>query len=84
MKKHVLYEKRLAKVAKDFKPTFYYEENLQVKDVRKFIIYHKAKYETVVSYFNDLDYAYFMCNSIINAVLNQISKNQYLQAKKAS
>ena len=28
--------------------------------------------------------AYFMCNSIINAVLNQISKNQYLQAKKAS
>ena len=84
IKKHVLYEKRLSKAAKSFKPTFYYEEDLEIKDIKKFIAYHKAKYETVVSYYNDLDYAYFMCNSIMNAILNQVSKNQYLQVRRAS
>ena len=40
-------------------------------------------YEENKGYKNDLVYAYYVCNSIINAILNQNIKNEYLKMEKA-
>lgn len=83
MKKHVLYEKRLAKVAKSFIPGTYMDMNLSVMDIRQFIEKHQKGYKKTTSFSNDLDYAYFICNTVVNAILNQVTLNEYLREKRA-
>lgn len=84
IKKHVLYEKRLAKEAKSFTPETYIDNNLSVIDIKEFIEKHQKEYENKVSFKNDLEYSYFICNTVVNAILNQVALNEYLSANKAS
>ena len=39
------------------------------------------KYKNSKGYKNDLDYAYFICNSVINVILNEVMKNEYIKEK---
>lgn len=84
LKKHVIYEKVLAAVAKKYKPIPYIYSNLKVEDIEKFIVYHQLKYQRKVSYTNDLTFSYFVCNSIINCILNQVVINEYNREEKVS
>lgn len=83
MKKHVSYENELAKVAKVYKPIEYIEEDIDLDRVEDFILEKLEIYQLNKGYKNDLVYAYFVCNSIINAILNKNIKNEYLKMKKA-
>ena len=82
MKKHVTYEKNLAKVAKIYKPSYYIDEELEITDIKSFITSNLEKYKNSKGYKNDLDYAYFICNSVINVILNEVMKNEYIKERK--
>ncbi len=83
MKKHVLYEKKLAKFAKLYKPKSYINSNLSLSDIEDFIVEHLEKYKKEESFKNDLSYAYFICNSVMNAILNEVYVNSRTQQRRA-
>ena len=84
IKKHVLYEKGLAKEAKSFITKVHIDSNLSVINIKEFIEKHQKEYEKKTSFKNDLEYSCFICNSVINAILNQVALNEYLSENKAS
>lgn len=81
MKKHVVYEKNLAKFAKLYKFKSYIDSNLSLEDLEEFIIAHQRQYEKGESFRNDLEYSFFICNSVINMVLNEVYINEYASQK---
>ena len=83
MKKHVVYEKNLAKFAKLYKFKSYIDSNLSLEDLEEFIVAHQRQYEKEVSFRNDLEYSFFICNSVINMVLNEVYINEYASQKVA-
>ena len=84
MKNHVQYENTLAKVAKNYNPKDCISKNLSIKMIEEFIVQNQREYEKEQGYLNDLDYAYYICNSVVNSILNQVSKNESLREKRAS
>ncbi|SFU77556.1 Zinc dependent phospholipase C [Clostridium sp. DSM 8431] len=82
-KRHVSYEKRLAKYAKDFNFKSSVCSFLEINNIKKFIDDNIKSYEENIELRNDLDYASFVCSSIVGAVLSQIEKNN-LQERKIS
>lgn len=83
MKKHVVYEKNLAKFAKLYKFKSYIDSNLSLEDLEEFIVAHQRQYEKGESFRNDLEYSFFICNSVINMVLNEVYINEYASQKVA-
>lgn len=83
MKKHVVYEKNLAKFAKLYKFKSYIDSNLSLEDLEEFIVVHQRQYEKEESFRNDLEYSFFICNSVINMVLNEVYINEYASQKVA-
>lgn len=81
MKKHVVYEKNLAKFAKLYKFKSYIDSNLSLEDLEEFIVAHQRQYEKGESFRNDLEYSFFICNSVINMVLNEVYINEYASQK---
>jgi len=77
LKRHVLYEKHLATTAKSFNFSGFRDQELQIEDMAQFIEENMKHYETSHSYRNDLIYATFICNSVINTLLSQVVKNVY-------
>lgn len=75
-KQHMLYEKRLAKKTKTFIPQYDYKNDLEIEDIREFIEIALKEYNGVVDYSNDLRFSYYICESIINSIFNQINKNK--------
>ncbi len=75
-KQHMLYEKRLAKRTKVFIPQYLCETDLQIDKIREFIGVQQKYYNGIVEYSNDLKYSYYVCESIINSIFNQIIKNR--------
>ncbi len=81
MKKHVVYEKNLSKFAKLYKFKSYIDSNLSLEDLEEFIVAHQRQYEKGESFRNDLEYSFFICNSVINMVLNEVYINEYASQK---
>lgn len=83
MKKHVLYEKRLAKFAKLYRPKSYINSDLSLSDIEDFIVENQEKYKKEESFRNDLSYSYFICNSVMNMILNEVYMNSRIQQRRA-
>jgi hypothetical protein len=83
MKKHVIYENTLAKIAKVYKPTPKGETHLSIEDVEEFITQNLNDYDGNMNFKVDLQFSYYMCNSIVNAILNQVVMNGYVKERKA-
>jgi len=79
MKEHVIYEKDLSKVAKEFKIRKDIEKNINSEEIRSYIIYLQEEYEKVMDYNNDLDFAYYVCQSVINMILDEVMINENIK-----
>lgn len=82
MKKHVVYENNLSKIAKVYKPAYYIDGDINLSDIGNFINRNLEIYKKNQGYKNDLEYSYFICNSVINVILNKVMKNEYLKERK--
>ncbi|MGL5086211.1 MAG: zinc dependent phospholipase C family protein [Clostridium sp.] len=82
MKEHVLYEKDLSKVAKEFKIRKDMQRNLKPKDIEEYILNLQKDYEAVMEYDNDLDFAYYVCQSVINMILDEVIINENIRSYK--
>lgn len=80
-KKHVSYEKKLSKLAKDFEFDNLVCDFLEIDDIEEFIKENIKYYEECTQLSSDLIYALFICNSIVNTVLSQIEKNNFEEVR---
>lgn len=76
MKEHITYEKELSKVAKEFKIRKEIEKNINSQEIRNYILYLQDEYEKVRDYNNDLYFSYYVCQSVINMILDEVIINQ--------
>ncbi len=83
LKRHVKYENALAKIAKSYIPQTRINNDLQLHEISEFIKNNIKEYEEEKGYIRDLEYSYFVCNSIVNMILKQIYINQYNVERKA-
>jgi len=83
MKKHVIYENTLAKIARVYKPTPKGDMHLNIENIEEFITDTKNKYEEDMNFRTDLQYSYYICNSVVNAILNQVVMNGNAKETKA-
>lgn len=83
IKRHVKYENTLAKIAKAYVPIGRMDANLQLNEINEFIINNIKEYEKEKGYVRDLEYSHFVCNSIVNLILNEIYMNEYNKERRA-
>ncbi|AIY80523.1 zinc dependent phospholipase C family protein [Clostridium botulinum 202F] len=76
VKNHVMYEKDLAKIAKGFNSNGIITSNIDVNNIKEFIYDLQNQYEGSMDFKNDLTYAYYACDSIVNMVLNKVFLNE--------
>ncbi|MDS0528419.1 zinc dependent phospholipase C family protein [Clostridium sp. SHJSY1] len=81
LKKHVTYEQKLAKMAKDFYFSELIDENLSIEDVEDFVKYNVREYGKAEGYEKDLIYSALVCNSVVNSILNQVIENSYAERR---
>lgn len=79
MKEHVMYEKDLSKVAKEFKVRKDIERSINSQEIRSYILYLQGEYEKIMEYDNDLDFAYYVCQSVINMILDEVMINENIK-----
>lgn len=82
MKEHVMYEKDLSKIAKEFKIRKDIERSINSQEIRSYIMDLQQEYEKVMEYNNDLDFAYYVCQSIINMILDEVLINEKIKEYK--
>ena len=76
-----MYEQKLAKLCKTFKPTKIINTNINRENLEEFIEELQKQYDGIVNYNNDLTFAYYVCDSVINMVLNHVFSNKNLSGK---
>ena len=81
VKQHMMYEQKLAKFCKNYKPAKIINTNVTKKNVKEFIEELQNQYNGTISYYNDLVFSYYVCDSIINMILNNVFKNKALSNK---
>lgn len=81
VKQHMMYEQKLAKLCKTFKPTKIINTNINRENLEEFIEELQKQYDGIVNYNNDLTFAYYVCDSVINMVLNHVFSNKNLSGK---
>lgn len=81
VKDHMLYEQKLAKLAKDYEPKPVIDTTITPKNVREFIVDLQEQYDGCLDCETDLSFAYYVCDSIINMVLNCIFENEFKSNK---
>ena len=77
VKHHMLYEQKLAKLAKEYKPKPVIDTTITSDNVREFIVHLQKQYDGTLNCENDLAYSYYVCDSIINMILNCIFANEF-------
>lgn len=77
VKHHMLYEQKLAKLAKDYKPKCIIDTTIKPENVREFIVHLQEQYDGSLDYETDLAFTYYVCDSVINMVLNCIFENEF-------
>lgn len=80
VKHHMVYEQKLAKLTKKFKPTGIINTNIKPENIKEFIVQLQNQYDGIVDYKNDLTFSYYVCDSVLNMILN----NVFLNEKKVS
>lgn len=83
VKQHMMYEQRLAKLCKNFRPTKLINTNINKENVKEFIESMQRQYDGIVNYENDLTFSYYVCDSIINMILNNVFNNKNIPEKNA-
>ncbi|SLK22506.1 hypothetical protein CCH01_24320 [Clostridium chauvoei JF4335] len=79
MKDHIIYEKDLAKVAKEFKITKDINSHLTSEEITKYILKLQDEYEGKIDFNHDLTFAYYVCDSIINMILDEVMLNEKIK-----
>lgn len=79
MKDHILYEKDLAKVAKEFKISKDINSHLSSEEITDYIMKLQDEYEGKIDYKHDLTFAYYICDSIINMILEEVILNEKIK-----
>lgn len=77
VKHHMLYEQKLAKLAKEYKPKFVINTTITPENIREFIINLQEQYDGCLDYETDLAFAYYVCDSILDMILNSIFENEF-------
>ena len=72
----MLYEKRLAKKSKTFIPGGILTAKINPNATKDFLIDLQKQYESVIDFNNDLTFAYYVCDSILNMILNNVLTNE--------
>jgi hypothetical protein len=75
VKQHMMYENKLAKLAKDFKQTGIINTNIEPSNVKEFIVQLQKQYDGILDYQNDLTFSYYVCDSVLNMVLENVFVN---------
>lgn len=76
VKDHILYERNLDKVSKEFHFDNEFNDKLTNVEVIRFIKDMRIEYELNNSYENDLKYSFYVCNSVINMIMDSIMSNE--------
>lgn len=76
MKDHMLYEKRLAKKTKTFIPGGILTTKINPNATKDFLINLQKQYDGVIDFNNDLTFSYYVCESILNMILDNVWNNQ--------
>ena len=69
------YEKKLAKFAKSFKQTGIINTNIEPDNIKEFILELQEQYDGMIDYHNDLTFSYYVCDSILNMILDNVFLN---------
>ncbi|MDO5517589.1 MAG: zinc dependent phospholipase C family protein [Clostridium sp.] len=77
VKHHMLYEQKLAKITKEFKPKPVIDTSITPETIRDFIVHLQKQYDGSLDYEIDLTFAYYVCDSVINMILNCIFSNEF-------
>lgn len=81
VKHHMLYEQKLAKITKEFKPKPVIDTSITPDNIRDFITHLQEQYDGSLDYEIDLTFAYYVCDSVINMILNCIFTNEFKMDK---
>ncbi|WP_160688719.1 zinc dependent phospholipase C family protein [Clostridium sp. C2-6-12] len=76
VKHHMMYEKKLAKLAKDFELTGIINSDIEPSNVKLFILQLQKQYDGSFDYHNDLTFSYYVCDSVLNMILNNVFINE--------
>lgn len=77
VKHHMLYEQKLAKITKEFKPKPVIDTSITPDNISEFITHLQEQYDGSLDYEIDLTFAYYVCDSVINMILNCIFANEF-------
>lgn len=75
VKHHMMYENKLAKLAKDFELTGIINTDVEPSNIKAFILQLQKQYDGSLDYHNDLTYSYYVCDSVLNMVLDSVFLN---------
>ncbi|WP_244835447.1 zinc dependent phospholipase C family protein [Clostridium sp. BJN0001] len=76
VKKHMVYEKRLAGVAKRYRPESSIDINIKYHSVRQVVVKLQHMYAGKLDYKNDLKFSYYICDNVINMILDNVYVNE--------
>jgi hypothetical protein len=76
VKHHMMYEKKLAKLAKDFQLTGIINTDIKPSNVKSFVLQLQKQYDGSLDYHNDLTFSYYVCDSVLNMILNNVFINE--------
>lgn len=75
MKKHISYETELDSLAKETNLNKFVGDNIKYNSFSEFFYSLYNEYQLILDHKNDLLFSVYVCNSIINYILDQILKN---------
>ena len=75
VKQHMMYENKLAKLAKNFKQTGIINTNVEPSNIKEFILQLQKQYDGILDYHNDLTFSYYVCDSVLNMILDNVFLN---------
>ena len=76
MRPHVVYERELSKVSKNYKVNVIKNNNLKASNIREFIDGTLEIYAIDQSFENDLNFAYYVCSSILDMIIESVVQNE--------
>ncbi|WP_438520937.1 zinc dependent phospholipase C family protein [Clostridium sp.] len=76
MRPHVVYERELSKVSKNYKVNVIKNNNLKASNIREFIDGTLEIYAIDQSFENDLNFAYYVCSSIFDMIIESVVQNE--------
>ena len=76
MRPHVSYERELLKISRSYKASVIKYNGLTPNNVRRFIDETLELYSKKQSFENDLNFAYYVCSSVFEMIIESIVQNE--------